>query len=87
MLRIERHHPGVALPDIPGTVHGIKTSKAPWTVQCDDCLTCWTSDTLIFIAKKAMFNQRADQPGLRLCETCWNKRGWFDEYEGWASRG
>lgn len=79
---LKTSQPGALLPDLPHKVHGIK-SLSPWTVQCDDCLTCWSGEHLIFVAKAATFNQRASVR-LRLCESCWNARGWFDEYHGWC---
>lgn len=68
------------LPDVEGWVHGIK-SDTPWTIQCDDCLTCFTDERLIFAAKAATFNAHA--PGLRLCPPCWEQRGWRYGYDGW----
>lgn len=74
-------HPGRLLPDLPGKVHGIKQRGPEWMVQCDDCLTCWAGSTLVFVAKAATFI--AAVPGVRLCKSCWNLRGWFENYHGW----
>ncbi|MFF7681510.1 hypothetical protein ACFZA2_02025 [Microbacterium sp. NPDC007973] len=71
------------LPDIPGKVHGIKSTN-PWSVQCDDCLKVFSGEWLLAVAKSATFNSRAEIDGLRLCEACWRERGWQDTYEGWA---
>lgn len=70
-----------ALPDVEGWVHGIK-SDSPWTVQCDDCLTCFSGEWLLGVAKSAVFNSR-EGAGIRLCASCWEKRGWRDGFRGW----
>jgi hypothetical protein len=66
-----------------GKVHGIK-GMSPWAVQCDDCLTVFTGEWLLAVAKSATFNARADLANLRLCAPCWAERGWVDSYEGWT---
>ena len=81
-MSIEISDPGVELPDLPSVVHGIK-SKDPWTVQCDDCLRCWSGPHGIIVLGEVIFNSRAKMPGLRLCADCWEKRGWANS----ASRG
>lgn len=68
------------LPDLPGTVHGIKC-RDPWTVQCDDCLTCFSGEHLILVAKQAVFSQAL--PGPRLCAGCWRARGFVRTGSGW----
>lgn len=72
------------LPDVEGRVHGIK-SDSPWTVQCDDCLTCFSGEHLILLVRTVEFNTR-DDSGLRLCSPCWEARGWVDGYTGWERR-
>lgn len=70
-----------ALPDVDGWVHGIKSDQ-PWTVQCDDCLTCFAGDWLLPVVKSAVFNTR-EGTNDRLCYPCWEKRGWRDGFKGW----
>lgn len=82
-MKLVASNPGELLPDLPGKVHGFK-NDTPWTVQCDDCLTCWSGDVLIFVAKSAFFNQHV--PGVRLCEECWAARGWVQDYFGFHLR-
>lgn len=74
----------VALDDLLGYVHGVK-GKNPWVVQCDDCLTCFSGDWLLGVAKSAVFNNREGSKD-RLCYPCWEKRGWVDTYQGWEKR-
>ena len=72
------------LPDIAGKIHGIK-SMDPLTVQCDDCLGVWTAENeaMIITARRCTFNAKASLPGVRLCDDCWGKRGWINDYFGW----
>lgn len=69
-----------ALPDLPNTVHGIK-SRDPWVVQCDDCLTKFESEHLILAAMQARFSTAL--PGYRLCDGCWAERGFVNTGGGW----
>lgn len=72
------------LPDVPGLVHGVK-GKNPWRVQCDGCLTVFSGEWLLPVAKSAVFNNRSGSSD-RLCHPCWEERGWHDGYEGWIRR-
>lgn len=83
MSSLQKTEHSQPLPDLDGKVHGIK-SLDPWTVQCDDCLSCWSGDLPIIVAHSAVFNRRSGLQGLRLCGDCWNARGWFDGYSGWV---
>lgn len=78
----------VALSDLPGYVHGIKTLAPVWSVQCDDCLNVTSGEWLLMVAKGATFNNRSDVPHLRLCANCWGNRGWVDSsVHGWTRIG
>lgn len=74
----------VALADLPGKVHGLK-SMSPWSVQCDDCLTVFSGEWLLLVARSCVFNSRVGG-GLRLCAPCWASRGWIDGYRGWEQK-
>lgn len=69
------------LPTIEGRVHGI-VGWDPIAVQCDNCLKVWRGGTPIITVQKAIFNGR--DPGPRLCDACWEKRGWVNTpSRGW----
>jgi hypothetical protein len=67
--------PGVALPTLPGLVHGI-VSKDPYEVQCDECLVVrgggGKMDGAQIILAGVQFNPRRYQSGdkRRLCHEC-----------------
>jgi hypothetical protein len=73
-LYYTERRPGVALPTIPGMVHGIVT-RDPYEVQCDECLVVRSGDAkqqgLQIILADIRFNPRLYQSDKRrLCREC-----------------
>ena len=75
-------NPGHVLPALDGRTHGVKSLR-PMVVQCDDCLTCWEDEMPILAASSAYFNVHV--PGVRLCDACWQARGWLYTIRGWEA--
>lgn len=69
------------LPTLEGFVHGI-VGVNPCRVQCDDCLRVWTAQKAFWAVREVMFNPKCGEKYLRLCDPCWEARGWFEGYFG-----
>lgn len=81
--RVAVTRPGKKLATVAGYTEGV-VAVHPTTVQCVDCLACFTSKSTLFAVSSAVFNPRSGYEGRR-CSDCWKLAGWtHTASSGWS---